>query len=107
MDIKDAGKALEVSVELPGLAEADVDVSVTDCLLKISGEKKTEEERKDTDFHVMERSYGKFSRSLTLPYAPDPDKIEAKFDKGVLTISVPKPPEEVTQTKKISVKATA
>jgi HSP20 family protein len=107
MDIKDAGKALEVSVELPGLAEADVDVSVTDRLLKISGEKKTEEERKETDFHVMERSYGKFSRSLTLPYAPDPDKIEAKFDKGVLTISVPKPPEEVTQTKKISVKATA
>ena len=55
----------------------------------------------------MERSYGKFSRSLTLPYAPDPDKIEAKFDKGVLKISVPKPPEEVTQTKKIPVKATA
>ena len=107
MDVKDTAKAIEVTVELPGLAEADVDVSVTDRLLKISGEKKTEEERKETDYHVMERSYGKFSRSLTLPYAPDPDKVEAKFDRGVLTVSLPKPPEEATATKKIPVKAKA
>jgi HSP20 family protein len=107
MDVKDTGKALEVSVELPGLADADVDVSVADRLLKISGEKKTEDERKEADYHVMERSYGKFSRSLTLPYAPDTEKIEAKFDKGVLTVSVPKPPEEATATKKIPVKAVA
>ena len=107
MDVKDAEKTIEVLVELPGLAQADVDVSVTDRLLKISGEKKTEDERKEADYHVMERSYGKFSRSLTLPYAPDPDKIEAKFEKGVLTVSVPKPPEEATHTKKIPVKATA
>ena len=107
MDVKDTAKAVEVSVELPGLAESDVDVSVTDRLLKISGEKKTEDERKEADYHVMERSYGKFTRSMTLPFAPDPDKIEAKFDKGVLTVSVPKPPEEATGTKKIEVKTGA
>lgn len=107
MDVKDTAKAFEISVELPGLAEADVDVSVTDRLLKISGEKKTEDERKEADYHVMERSYGKFTRSMTLPFAPDPDKIEAKFDKGVLTVSVPKPPEEATGTKKIEVKTGA
>jgi HSP20 family protein len=107
MDVKDTAKSIEVSVELPGLAEADVDVSVTDRLLKVSGEKKTEDERKEADYHVMERSYGKFSRSMTLPFAPDPEKVEAKFDKGVLTISVPKPPEEATATKKIEVKAKA
>jgi HSP20 family protein len=107
MDVKDAGETLEVSVELPGLAESDVDVSVTDRLLKISGEKKSEEERKESDYHVMERSYGKFSRSMTLPFAPEADKISAKFDKGVLTVSVPKPPEEASATKKIEVKASA
>jgi HSP20 family protein len=87
MDVKDTAKSIEVSVELPGLAEADVDVSVTDRLLKVSGEKKTEDERKEADYHVMERSYGKFSRSMTLPFAP--------------------PPEEATATKKIEVKAKA
>jgi HSP20 family protein len=103
MDVKDAGKTMEVSVELPGLAEADVEVSVTDRTLKISGEKKTEEERKEADYHMMERSYGKFSRSITLPFAPDPKKVSAKFEKGVLTVSVTKPKEAVAETKKIPV----
>jgi len=107
MDVKDAGKTLEVTLELPGMAESDVDVSVTDRMLKVSGEKKTEAERKDTDYHVMERSYGKFSRSLTLPFVPDPKKMEAKFDKGVLTITVAKPPEAAEKTRKIPVKAKA
>jgi HSP20 family protein len=107
MDVKDAGASLEITLELPGLREKDVDVSVTDRVLTVSGEKKSEAERKEADYHVMERSYGKFARSLTLPFAPDARKIEAKFANGVLTISVAKPPEEKSAAKKIAVKGGA
>lgn len=105
MDVKDTGTAIEVSVELPGLTEKDVDVSVTERVLTVSGEKKSEKERKEDDYHVMERSYGKFSRSVTLPFAPDEKKVEAKFANGVLTVTVAKPPEATSAVKKIKVKA--
>lgn len=107
MDVKETDKAIEVSIELPGLSEKEVDVSVTDRLLTVSGEKKTEAERKDEDYHVMERAYGRFSRSVTLPFEPDPRKVEAKFAKGVLTLTVPKSPEVTARTRKIAVKPTA
>ena len=105
MDVKDTDTAIEVSVELPGLSEKDVDVSVTERVLTVSGEKKSETERKDENYHVMERSYGKFSRSVTLPFAPDAKKVEAKFANGVLTVTVAKPPEAKSAAKKITVKA--
>ncbi len=105
MDVKDTGAAIEVSVELPGLSEKDVDVSVAERVLTVSGEKKSQTERKDVDYHMMERSYGKFSRSVTLPFAPDAGKIEAKFANGVLTVTVAKPPEAKSTVKKIAVKA--
>ncbi len=105
MDVKDTGDAVEVSVELPGLSEKDVDVSVTDRVLTVSGEKKSEKERDEDDYHVMERSYGKFSRSVTLPFAPDAGKVDAKFASGVLTVTVAKPPEAKAAAKKITVKA--
>lgn len=105
MDVKETDKAVEVTVELPGLSENEVDVSVTDRVLTVSGEKKTEEERKEENYHVMERSYGRFSRSITLPFEPDPAKVEASFSKGVLTITLPKPPEAAAKTRKIAVKA--
>ena len=105
MDVKDTGTAIEVSVELPGLSEKDVDVSVTERVLTVSGEKKSEKERKEADYHMMERSYGKFSRSVTLPFAPDAGKVEAKFTSGVLTVTVAKPPEAKSAVKKIAVKA--
>lgn len=107
MDVRDVGEAIEVSVELPGLADADVDVSVTDRLLKVSGEKKSGHERKEADCPVMERCYGRFSRSLTLSFAPDPEKIAAAFDRGVLTVTVPRPPEAASNGRMIRVKATA
>ena len=77
---------------------------MTDRIVTIRGEKKTEQERKDEDYRVMERSFGKFSRSVTLPFAPDADKVEAKFNKGVLNLTLPKPPEEKSKTRKIAVK---
>lgn len=105
MDVKETDKAIEVAVELPGMTEKDVEVSVSDRVLTISGEKKTEEERKEENYHVMERRYGRFSRSFTLPFEPDPKKIEASFSKGVLKVTVEKPAEVAAKTKKIPVKA--
>jgi HSP20 family protein len=64
-----------------------------DNVLTIKGEKKVEREEKQKDFHLVERSYGSFSRSLTLPFAVDPDKAKATLKNGVLSISLPKPPE--------------
>lgn len=105
MDVKETDKAVEVSLELPGLAENEVDVLVSDRVLTVSGEKKTEEERKEDDYRVKERAYGRFSRSITLPFEPDPKKVQAKFAKGVLTVTLPKPPEVAAKSKKIPVKA--
>lgn len=104
IDMKETDGAVEISAELPGLEEADIDVSVTGRTLRISGEKKTETRRDEGDFHLTERSYGRFARSLALPFAPDADTVEASFRNGVLTLSIPKPPELSAGTKKIAVK---
>ena len=89
------------------MTEDDIDVSVVDNVLTVKGEKKSETEKKDTDYHMVERSYGAFIRSLTLPYAVDASKVDAKFDKGVLKITLPKPAEVKAKTKKIKIKSAA
>jgi HSP20 family protein len=76
-----------------------------DNVLTIKGEKKVEREEKQKDFHLVERSYGSFSRSLTLPFAVDPDKAKATLKNGVLSISLPKPPEVQAKAKKIAISA--
>lgn len=105
VDMKETDGKVEITAELPGLEEKDIDVSVTGRTVRISGEKKTETKREEGDYHLMERSYGRFARSLTLPFAPDAEKIDAAFRNGVLTLSVPKPAEVASATKKIPVKA--
>jgi HSP20 family protein len=82
-----------------------VDVVISDNVLTMKGEKKAQREEKKKDFHLVERSYGAFSRSLTLPFAVDPDKAKATFKNGVLSISLPKPPQVKTKAKKIAVSA--
>ena len=76
-----------------GIDEKDLDVTLANGVLTIRGEKKTErdEQDKDKNWHVVERSYGAFSRAIPLPFDADPAKVEAKFDKGVLHIHLPKP----------------
>src|SRR5690606_7548238 len=93
LEMHEANGKVTISAELPGVDEKDIDVSVDDQLLTISGEKKSEVEHKDGDRYRSERSYGKFSRSVTLPFAIDPDKVEARFDKGVLKLTIDKPAE--------------
>lgn len=107
IDVKETNDAIEVTAELPGVDEKDVEVELNDGLLTIRGEKKIEKEEggKDKGYHVMERSYGSFTRQIQLPYGADPEKVAAKFEKGVLKISCPKPAEAQAKSKKIAVKA--
>src|SRR5689334_19670367 len=93
MDLVEAEDHFVLKADLPGLGEDDVAIEVQDNVLTVSGERKTEHERKEKGFYRLERSFGRFSRSLTLPEGVDADRISASFDKGVLAISIPKPEE--------------
>jgi HSP20 family protein len=101
MDVTETEKEYEVKAELPGMEEKDVEVTLTDGVLTIRGEKKTDHEEKGKGFHMVERSYGSFSRSLELPAGIDPETIKASLEKGVLTVSIPKKAADV---KKVEVK---
>jgi HSP20 family protein len=93
MDLADAGDHLVLKADLPGLSEDDVRIEVHDRLLTVSGERKAEHDEKREGYYRMERAYGSFSRSVTLPDGVDADKIDASFDKGVLEVRIPKPEE--------------
>ncbi len=93
MDLVEADDHFVLKADLPGLGEDDVAIEVQDNVLTISGSREAEDERKEQGWYRLERSYGSFSRSLTLPDGVDPDKVEAKFDRGVLEIRIPKPEE--------------
>ncbi len=92
-----------VKVELPGVKEEDVSVSVTGSTLTIEGDKEAESEVKRNGYYYTETSYGSFSRSIIMPSTVDTGKIEASYDKGVLEITLPKAPE--VQPKKIAIAA--
>jgi HSP20 family protein len=104
LELHDTDGKVTVTAELPGVDEKDINVSVDDQMLTISGEKKSEVEHKDGDRYRSERSYGKFSRSVSLPFAIDPGKVDARFDKGVLTLKIEKPAEAVHKAKKIEIR---
>jgi HSP20 family protein len=93
MDLVEAEDHFVLKADLPGLGEDDVSIEVQDNVLTVSGERKTEQERKERGFYRLERSFGRFSRSLTLPEGVNADGIKASFDKGVLEVSIPKPAE--------------
>ena len=104
MDVKETEEAIEVSAELPGVAEADIDVSVSEGTVTIRGEKKHEMEESKGDYHLSERSYGSFTRSFRMPDNVDEDRIAASFERGVLTLTLPKKEKTSPQRKKIEVK---
>ncbi|HEX6459327.1 MAG TPA: Hsp20/alpha crystallin family protein [Thermoleophilaceae bacterium] len=93
MDLIEAEDHFLLKADLPGVSEEDVTIEVQDNVLTVSGERKAEHERKEKGFYRLERSFGRFSRSLTLPEGVDADAISASFDKGVLAVSIPKPEE--------------
>lgn len=104
IDVVETDKEIKVFVELPGMEEKDIDISLSKDTLTIKGEKKEEKEQKGKDYYRMERSYGSFIRTIPLPVEVEDDKVDAKLKKGVLTIVLPKSAKTIEATKKISVK---
>lgn len=105
MDISETDKAIEITAELPGLEKKDVELNVADNLLTIRGEKKNEREEKNKDYHLVERTYGSFSRSVELPSGVKADDISAEISNGVLKVTVQKPAPK--QAKQIEIKTAA
>jgi len=102
VDIYDRDDHIVVQAELPGVKKEDIDIRVEDNVLSLSGERTRETEVKEDGYYRTERRYGKFGRSFRLPKATKPEKIDASFKDGVLTILVPK--GEESKPKQISVK---
>jgi HSP20 family protein len=107
MDVIENDKALEVTTELPGVSEQDIDVTIVDNVLTIRGEKKAEKKEEKDDYRMVERSYGSFKRSLRLPFEVAADKIDAQFKDGILKVVLPKPPEAEAKTQKVVIKSAA
>jgi HSP20 family protein len=105
VDIAENEKAFEITAELPGLDEKDVEVKVANGGVTIKGSKTEEKEEKNKNYHLQERRFGSFQRYFTIPDGVDADKIEATFKKGVLTVTMLKKPEAQKAEKKIEIKA--
>jgi HSP20 family protein len=104
VDIAEREKEFEITAELPGLDESNIDVKFADGMLTIKGEKKEEQEERKKDYYLSERRYGSFQRSFAVPDSVDSDKIEAKFVNGVLTVRLPKSATAQKNEKKIAIK---
>jgi HSP20 family protein len=90
MSVSETDQSVEIETELPGVDEKDVDVALNDDVLTIKGEKRMENHSQHGDFCYQDRSFGKFARSITLPFGPDPKTVKTLFSKGVLKITLPK-----------------
>jgi len=90
IDLQDSEGELRLHADLPGVQPADLDIRIEGDVLTIRGERKSQGERNEQNFHVMERSHGRFQRSIQLPFAPDPDEVQASVREGVLEVCIPK-----------------
>jgi HSP20 family protein len=102
VDLVEAEDHFVLKADLPGLSEEDVSIEVQDGALTISGERAAEHESRERGWYRIERSFGSFNRSLTLPEGVDPDGITAKFDRGVLEVHIPKPEQRKPRRVEIS-----
>jgi HSP20 family protein len=107
VDIVEKNNGYEITAELPGMDEKNIEVKLANGGLTIKGEKQEEKEEKKKDYYLHERHFGSFERCFAVPEGVDSDKIEASFTKGVLTVMLPKKPEAIKPEKKIEVKAAA
>lgn len=105
-DASESGERYEISVELPGMDENDIELSVRDNMLVLTGEKKQEREDEGAYYYLMERSYGAFRCAYQLPADARPEKIDARFSKGVLMISIPRKAGRKSGGRTIPVKTT-
>ena len=104
MDLVERDNAYELTADMPGLDEKNIEVDVANGVLTVRGQKEEEKVEKKQDFHLRERRFGSFSRSVRIPNTVDADKIEATFKNGVLKVTLPKMPVAQKPTKKIEVK---
>ena len=102
VDVQETDKAFVFVAELPGLGKEDIEITLEDNLLTVSGEREFDEKEEGETYHRVERAYGKFSRSFSLPSQVDNTKVEASFEEGLLKIEVPK--SEQAQPRKIEIK---
>lgn len=102
LDVAETKDEIVVKAEVPGMEPKDIDISLSDGLLTIKGEKKQEREEKEEDYHLVERSYGTFTRSIRLPKEVRRDKISASYKNGVLKVTLPK--SEEAKQKEIKIK---
>ena len=107
LEMTETGKAYKLTAEIPGIDPADIEVNFEDGLLRIAGEKKEEREENERGYSFSERTYGSFERLVTLPKAANPDKIQAKFRNGVLTVTVEKDGTEKSNVRQIKVEKQA
>lgn len=105
IDISENDRSVTLTAELPGMSEEEIDLTISDGTLTIKGEKAISHESDRDDIKLVERSYGSFQRSFRLPASVDEAGVEAKFDRGVLTVSMPKKPDIPVEERKIKVKA--
>jgi HSP20 family protein len=103
LEMTETDKVYKLTAELPGIDPENVEVTFEDGLLRIAGEKKEEREENERGYRLSERSYGAFERMVKLPSSANPDKIEAKFKNGILTVTVAKDGEEERNVRKIKV----
>ena len=104
-EISESDDRYELSLEVPGMEEKDIEVTVTDDAITIKGEKRESSEKKEKNYHLTERRYGSFQRSFSLPRGVDGQKVEAKLTKGVLEVTMPKTKEAQVKKRKVDVKA--
>jgi HSP20 family protein len=103
IDVSEKDGAIEITAELPGVKESDLDVSITDGVLTLKGEKSSDTEKKEKDYHVVERRYGSFRRQIPLGFMPETDKVKAAFKDGVLSLHIPRPAASAEATQKIAI----
>ena len=104
MDLTENDKEIVVTAEMPGLDQEDFEVTVSGDLLTLKGEKKAEHEHRIGEAYYMERRFGSFSRSVRLPFEVKDEKVDARYEKGLLTIRVPKPVDMQRQARRIEVR---
>jgi len=104
IDVKETDKQIIIEAELPGAEEKDISLTIQNGILTLQGEKKIEYDEQKENYRMMERSYGSFQRSLRLPDTVDEDKVEARFDSGILKVTLPKRPEAGGTQRRIDIK---
>lgn len=104
INVSETEQAIRVTVELPGVKEDEIEVAIDEGLLTIRGEKRIERSEERQDQHVVERLFGRFQRTLQLPFQPDADKVDARFANGVLEVTIPKEDQAKDTTRRVEVR---